>query len=42
MKDENRRQALRQAGLETARRFSWRKTAEATLEVYRKAAAVSL
>jgi len=38
LKDENRRQTLRQAGLETARRLSWRKTAEATLEVYRKAA----
>lgn len=41
MKDEGQRRTLRQAGLETARRLSWRKTAEATLEVYRKAAVPS-
>ncbi len=34
--DSGLRRQLREAGLERARQFSWRKTAEATLEVYRE------
>ncbi|MBN1592070.1 MAG: glycosyltransferase family 4 protein, partial [Candidatus Coatesbacteria bacterium] len=34
--DSERHKALREAGLERARRFSWRRAAEETLRVYRE------
>jgi glycosyltransferase involved in cell wall biosynthesis len=34
LKDDHARQELRAAGLERARQFTWRKSAEQTAEVY--------
>lgn len=36
LEDENKRQSMRQLGLERVRQFSWRRMAEQTLDVYRR------
>lgn len=36
MRDENRREYLKKAGIEQAKKYSWEKTAEETLAVYKK------
>jgi hypothetical protein len=42
LRGSGQRDELRQRGLLRARQFSWERTAAATLEVYREAAAVNV